>query len=133
MASDAPVSPDYTDLVSTSTITSRNSKQRYATVVFDDVVASAKYRVHNSKSSEPCMNMYQSGRLDTKFTDQTHAFMFPVTKGMIYFIEVEMVMESGSDVTLSWTLDPFKRRSASREELTPVAVAAPLSKRKKSD
>ena len=131
MSSEAPPTPDYSDLVTTSTITSRNSKQRYATVVFGDAVSGVKYRVHNSKSSDPSVNAYQSGTLDTKFVDENHAFLFPVTKGMIYFIEVEMDVE-GENVTLSWTLDPFKRRSASREELTPAPVDAPLAKRKKN-
>jgi hypothetical protein len=128
--------PAYNELVSTSTITSRNSKQRYTTVVFAERVSSVKFRVHNSKSSEPGVNPFHSGSLDTKFVDETHAFLFPVTKGMIYFIEVEMEVEAGwgEPVKLSWTMDPFKRRSATREELTPAPVAsAPSSKRKKSD
>lgn len=127
--------PAYGDLVSTSTITSRNSKQRYVTVVFADSVSSVKFRVHNSKSSDPGVNPFHSGSLDTKFANEAHAFLFPVTKGMVYFIEVDMEVEAGwgDAVKLSWTMDPFKRRSATREELTPAPVAtAPSSKRKKS-
>lgn len=121
MASETPL--NLPDLVSTTVLSSRGDSKRYAAVVFDKRVTKVSYRVHNAKNGDPSMSVSQSGSLDTKLDDEGHAFMIPVTKGMVYFIEVVMEVNGGWNephATLTWMLDPFKRRQASREELTPA-------------
>ena len=110
---------DLSKLVSTTILSSRGDSNRYAGVVFDPRVTNVSYRVSHAKNGEPARNVSQSGVLESKLDDKGHSFLVPVTRGMVYFIEVEMEVDGGwneSKATLSWVLDPFKRRPA----LTPA-------------
>lgn len=111
------------DMVSTTMLSPRETGgQRYTSVVFDPAVSKVTYRVHCAKNGEPAAGVFQSGVLHTKLNDEKHAFVIPVTKGMVYFIEV-CVDVGGKDAVLTWILEPFKRRQVSREELAPEPVA----------
>jgi hypothetical protein len=121
----APETPlNLSDLVSTTVLSSRGDSKKYAAVAFDKRVTKASYRVHNAKNGDPSASVSQSGNLETKLPNEGHAFMIPVTKGMVYFIEVVMEVDGGwnePQATLTWVLAPVKRRQASREERTPAA------------
>jgi hypothetical protein len=86
------------------------------------MVSKVSYRVHCAKNGEPAEGVYQSGVLETKLDGEKHAFVIPVTKGMVYFIEVCLDVDAGwneRSTLLTWVLEPFKRRQVSREELAP--------------
>ena len=111
--------PTVQDMVSTTMLAPRESGgQRYNSVAFDPSVSKVTYRVHCAKNGHPVTGVFQSGVLATKLSGEKHAFVIPVTKGMVYFIEVCVDVDSES-VLLTWVLDPFKRRQVSREELAP--------------
>lgn len=108
------------ELVCTTMLSPRESGgQRYTSVVFDASVSKVAYRVHCAKNGEPAAGVFQSGAVETKLQGEKHAFVIPVTKGMVYFIELCMEVESGESGVVTWVLEPFKRRQVSREELAP--------------
>ena len=105
------------DLVTTTMLAPRDtSAQRYTSVVFHESVSRVAYRVHHAKNTLPAPAAIQSGVLETKLHGEKHTFTIPVTKGMVYFIELDIDGE-----TVSWFLEPFKRRQVSRAELAPSA------------
>ena len=115
--------PSVKDMVCTTMLSPRESGgQRYTSVVFDAEVSKVSYRVHCAKNGEPAEGVFQSGSLTSKLSGEKHAFVIPVTKGMVYFIEVCVDVDAGwqeRDAVLTWVLEPFKRRQVSREELAP--------------
>lgn len=125
MSNSSAVPPAHpAELVSTSMLRPRASgEQAYAAVSFDSRVEKVAYRVFQAKNGDPQPGVHQSGELHTKLPGANHAFVIPVCKGMVYFVEVTMSSgkEGCSPATLTWLYDPFKRRAVTREELAPKA------------
>lgn len=115
---------DLKDMVQTNLLSvPKNGGQRYTSVVFDPEVSSVQYTVYCVSEGEPVRSVYMSGELDDKFSGEQHAFVIPVKKGVSYFIKVVMSIDAGweeQNATLSWMLNPFKRRQPSREDLAPA-------------
>ncbi len=108
------------ELVST-TLLRETGSQRYSLVVFSPVVSKVSYRVHCVKNGEPSDAAFQSGVLESKLSGQRHAFVIPVAKGVGYFIEACLDYADQPSSSLTWVLEPFKRRKVSREDLAPAS------------
>lgn len=109
---------DFASLVSSSMMRPRKAGESFASVCFDPKVSHVNYKVYETKVGVSASSAaLMSGELVDKLCEAGHSFVFPVSKGMVYFIVIEACV-GGEVGHLTWLLDPFKRRQA-------AAVPAP--------
>lgn len=76
----------------------------YAIIHFGDANKAVSYTVYERESPSAISSSFLSGCVNDK---SGAAFTFPITKGSTYFV----IVKSGEE-SLSWTVDPNKRRVA---------------------
>lgn len=103
---------DFTTLVSSSMMRPRTGGNAVASVSFDPKIHAVEFKVYETKAGTSASGaVFMTGELCDKLPGAGHSFVFPVTKGMVYFmlISVSDGVERGE---LSWLLDPFKRKQS---------------------
>lgn len=115
-------------LFSTSVVRSRAGGPSYVVVTMDPRVTRVSYKVYPTvKDGAPVDGFCSSGELFDKFRTDGFSFVFPVQKPLFYFIVLTVDVESGwnhRDLTVTWLMDPFKRRVVTREDVAPLAPDA---------
>ena len=113
-------------------VRARSGGPSYVVVTLDPRVSSVAYKVYPTLSdAEPVSGDCQSGELCAKFKTEGHYFVFPVEKKMLYFVVLTLVVDAGwnRDVTVTWLMDPFKRRQVAREDVAPAVTDDAASKK----
>jgi hypothetical protein len=108
------------DLVFTNVVSTRAAgAKKFASVTFHPETESVEYRVTPTNGDVFMVERPFAGVASGKEL----AFIFPVTKGFTYFINVTIHIGGGSH-NVSWLYDPFKRRAVPKSEVAPAGVAA---------
>lgn len=108
---------------STQVMRPRTGTETYVVVTLTPAASTGRvsYEVYPTvPDSDPVSGFCISGELTDRFLTNDHSFVFPVEKKMMYFVVVTAELATGP-VTVTWLMDPFKRR-VSRSEVAPAAV-----------
>ena len=101
---------------------SRKGTDKMVEVKFAPSVTGVSYTVHSLSSEISGPNSCQ-GSVSSAADDHDISFTFPVKKKTHYLIKV--AMHVGEDEHhAEWVLDPFKRRTVTKEDVAPAATAA---------
>lgn len=133
MSAEPQVCPgSLSSFISTSVVRARVGGPSYVVVNLDPRVSSVVYKVYPTISDgEPISEFCQSGELRDKFRTEGHSFVFPVAKKMLYFLVLTLRVDvtEHEEVTVTWLMDPFKRRQVTREDVAPAAGESPPAKK----
>jgi len=119
-------------MFTTSVVRSRAGGPSYVVVSMDPRVSAVSYKVYPTISDGEAVDGFcASGELHEKFKTEGFSFVFPVAKKMLYFVVLTVDVDAGwghKDLTVTWLMDPFKRRQVTREDVAPAATEVVESK-----
>jgi len=118
---------DFAPLVSSTMMRPRDGGSAIASVSFDPKIRGVEFKVYETKLGTSASGaMFMSGELGDKPADASHSFVFPVTKGMVYFMLIT-VDDGGERGHLTWLFNPFKRKQGAATLPKPADAAPPAS------
>jgi hypothetical protein len=119
-------------LISSSLMRARTGGETYVVVSLDERIENVSYKVYPTVAdAAPVSGVAFSGELFDKVNGFNHSFVFPVEKKMLYFVVCDMVHHD-KEVSVTWLMDPFKRRVVSREDVAPTGEVGTGGGKKKA-